>query len=1538
MIAPMKERIYLLFILLIFSLIPTLLFSQEATFAISEVDTSNFPYIRCTFIALDGTGQSYKNLSPADFDVYERGKNMNASVTVDCKDTIIEPAVSIVLVVDQSQSMNDTNEAGEKRWDWVRIGVKAFVNEINFKSGTKVALISFGKFAYLRCNFTDNKDQLIDSLERTWVGGGTEYDPPFLDRNNGAIQLFTNYSPDPKKRRIIVFLTDGEPNNPPKTDSIIRELQRTNIQVYAITLAMPMNKDLDKISSQTGGKAYRVNTKDDLVNIYRFIALDIQRKQLCFLNWISEFPCDESDLERTIRITFKRQGVTIERIYVVPKRMIALLPNHNEIYDFGDPAPNQYNEVDIPITAVLSDYYVNGVNIIPSTFYQVVNWDVGGSGGPPPFTIAKGETRTIRVRFTQGAMRSYREATLYIDAKPCPAQMRLIGGISQVRIITPNGGEIYSVCDTVLIRWSGVEITKPVNLFYSSDGGNTWKSIANNVRGLSYKWVPPAGGNRFRIKATVAPVADYVWLKGIGGTEDDYGTSIAVTDDNSYFYVTGYFSGTIDFGNNVKKTSAGSVDFFIAKYDRDGNLVWAQTGGGFGVDSAAGVCVDKQGNAYVVGTCFQTASFGYITPSMPVANVPYCFIAKYPASGSNPIVTLIGANETYNTFRAWGQKIKFRPTGTGSDEIVILGEYVGQIQTPVYSLPRVTTPSMFTAVLNPDMSIKLVQKGGVDDGTYSKAVAYDGIGDRYEVGTFQGTLKSGNFQITSKGGKDAFIRRYGGSPGSEDISDADFSIQNPVWSAKYSNVVFPETTLGTTSDTIVASLICNNGNVPITVRNFGFIGQNSSDFLLGQNIIGERIEPGKCINLELRFKPTDLGPRYGQLVVYPDCGTEVVVNLEGVGVCSGESLPLVSCGASNLSVKIDTTVLCIFKNPNPASLPVKFVISGPNSSDFSIPVTSRVVKPDECVDLTISFTPTGAGVRTAYLKFELPTGCESPVTELRGLGVDADILVRSIDWDGRRILTRNDSTLVIVNRSSINQKLIDIKFETPTDNFKFANDTVISLPVVIPTNDSISIPIYFYPEEETTYSSTLIFKFEGLLSDLTANLRGEGTLPRIELKWTCLDAVKPGDQGLAELEVSNPSTTQDLYIYSMDFKYKTGDFNWKNGVPKDIIIPKNSQRTFEVIFTPKTPGTRGDLINIIHDAGPGPEKYPRLDTLFEAECDGLGLTTISSFDFGNSLICEENIHNIAINNDSWITPISIIGYEFTNSDSVAFSINENLPIVIPPSNFYTISVKFKPSEKKKYSTTLRLYTSINTTLDIELAGEGVYVDFYSDQPEMKLLPGFNRRTNLKAKLPKTFNGDISELNFTISYDNKMLRIDTILFNNISGWTWNPYQTLQPGLVNVSGYGRINTPFDLELLTLDFTVFLSDKQQSLISVELQNKECKQSWDDVTKIIISGVCYVGGRLVIVSDKTYNLLGPEINPVDRDTEILFSTAFDDLVVLELFNSFGQKVKTLTEQKLPAGIHSLPFSVYDLPNGVYYIRMKAGTYISTVSLVITK
>jgi hypothetical protein len=94
-----------------------------------------------------------------------------------------------------------------------------------------------------------------------------------------------------------------------------------------------------------------------------------------------------------------------------------------------------------------------------------------------------------------------------------------------------------------------------------------------------------------------------LWANDAGGSLDDYAGSVTV-DAAGNSYVTGFYSSpTAVFGSQqlTNDTTDGSEDIFVAKYDPNGNLIWANGYGGDQNDVPDGVAVDSVGNVYITG-------------------------------------------------------------------------------------------------------------------------------------------------------------------------------------------------------------------------------------------------------------------------------------------------------------------------------------------------------------------------------------------------------------------------------------------------------------------------------------------------------------------------------------------------------------------------------------------------------------------------------------------------------------------------------------------------------------------------------------------------------------------------------------------------------------------------------------------------------------------------------------------------------------------------------------------------------------------------
>jgi len=132
--------------------------------------------------------------------------------------------------------------------------------------------------------------------------------------------------------------------------------------------------------------------------------------------------------------------------------------------------------------------------------------------------------------------------------------------------------------------------------------------------------------------------ANIVWAKSAGGTDLDDVYSIAV-DNSGNSFITGYFdSPTMTFDSIIISNIGygyGTDDIFLAKYDSNGNVLWAKSAGGIDQDGAICVVADTMGNSFIAGDYnSQTINFGSVFLTNSALSTYDMFVAKYDANGN----------------------------------------------------------------------------------------------------------------------------------------------------------------------------------------------------------------------------------------------------------------------------------------------------------------------------------------------------------------------------------------------------------------------------------------------------------------------------------------------------------------------------------------------------------------------------------------------------------------------------------------------------------------------------------------------------------------------------------------------------------------------------------------------------------------------------------------------------------------------------------------------------------------------------------------
>lgn len=95
----------------------------------------------------------------------------------------------------------------------------------------------------------------------------------------------------------------------------------------------------------------------------------------------------------------------------------------------------------------------------------------------------------------------------------------------------------------------------------------------------------------------------FQWIRHLGNVDGDNWAHDMVINDDEELYVTGHFTGTLDFdaGPGIFEMTATNSDPYLWKMDKDGNFIWSAQFKGISFDQSRDVTLDAFGNVYSTG-------------------------------------------------------------------------------------------------------------------------------------------------------------------------------------------------------------------------------------------------------------------------------------------------------------------------------------------------------------------------------------------------------------------------------------------------------------------------------------------------------------------------------------------------------------------------------------------------------------------------------------------------------------------------------------------------------------------------------------------------------------------------------------------------------------------------------------------------------------------------------------------------------------------------------------------------------------------------
>ncbi len=316
------------------------------------------------------------------------------------------------------------------------------------------------------------------------------------------------------------------------------------------------------------------------------------------------------------------------------------------------------------------------------------------------------------------------------------------------------------------------------------------------------------------------PNGAIVWVRAIPATACCNAGRALAFDPAGYVYMAGILGGIATFAATTLTTYGGN-DFFIAKYDLNGNLVWVRQGGGVTSEDAYGVAVGPDGTVTATGYFSGTANFSGTNILAPGTNVAM-FLANYDPAGQLRWVQAAGGNADV---AGYGVSVDRSGVVWVTGEFAGTADFSGMSRT---ALGAYGQADIFVARYNSEGNVLSAYVAGGINYDFGFALATDAGGTAYVTGSYAGVASFGGSSLTNAAGLgDVFLTRLGAGIARPALVSSPSSPGNLVlsWGVGAADWLLTYTpTIGVPPSVVNLARATNNGIISVTIPTTGTAG------------------------------------------------------------------------------------------------------------------------------------------------------------------------------------------------------------------------------------------------------------------------------------------------------------------------------------------------------------------------------------------------------------------------------------------------------------------------------------------------------------------------------------------------------------------------------------------------------------------------------------------------------------------------------------------------------------------------------------------
>ena len=353
-----------------------------------------------------------------------------------------------------------------------------------------------------------------------------------------------------------------------------------------------------------------------------------------------------------------------------------------------------------------------------------------------------------------------------------------------------------------------------------------------------------------------------------------------------------------------------------------------------------------------------------------------------------------------------------------------------------------------------------------------------------------------------------------------------------------------------------------------------------------------------------------------------------------------------------------------------------FAVTDPASLPFNI-------APNSTFPVEVTFTPSGPGTRSTFLRIETVNSDALSSIFTRGVGQEAGFSgPANLDFGDED----PDNGLEQVNFTIINTGASELQLSsgeitgTDASDFTFSSN---NNPVTLNQNQSYSTQITFNPTSIGDKTATLTYTSNAPNSPHVIPLTGRGVDAFIELSETTIsfDDTNVGSTSASTvLIISNAEASNiDLTVSALNLTGDASDFTIDDSVTTPFSVAPGNSVNVPITFNPTAQGNRTASLSIVSNDDNSPATVSLSGVGLQAQLQvNRNLVEFRS----TQIITNTRTELLTISNNGGNTALNINNISLAGEDADAFTVQDiTYPFSVAPNEEFTFQVTFAPQTR-----------------------------------------------------------------------------------------------------------------------------------------------------------------------------------------------------------------------------------------------------------------